>query len=63
MNSTLTNIQENSNIHQEEYISKILRMVETLYNNANTASYKPTSKEKQTFNYIQNIINGMSNWF
>lgn len=63
MGSTLTNIQENNNIHQEEYISKILCMVETLYNNANTASYKPTNKEKQTFNHIQNIINGMSNWF
>ena len=63
MKPTLTNIQENNNLHQEEYISKILGMVETLYNNANTASYKPTNKEKQTFNYIQNIINGMSNWF
>lgn len=63
MDSTLINIQENNNLNQEEYISKILGMVETLYNNANTASYKPTNKEKQTFNYIQNIINGMSNWF
>lgn len=63
MDSTLTKIQENNNLHQEEYITKILTMVETLYNNANTASYKPTNKEKQTFNYIQNIINGMSNWF
>lgn len=63
MNSTLTKIQENNNLHQEEYIAKILAMIETLYDNANTASYKPTNKEKQTFNHIQNIINGMSNWF
>lgn len=63
MDSTLTKIQENNNLNQEEYISKILCMVETLYDNANTTSYKPTNKEKQTFNHIQNIINGMSNWF
>lgn len=63
MDSTLINIQENNNLNQEEYISKILTMIETLYDNANTVSYKPTTKEKQTFNCIQNIINGMSNWF
>lgn len=63
MKSTLTNTQENNNLRQEEYIAKILTMIETLYDNANTTSYKPTKKEKQTFNHIQNIINGMSNWF
>lgn len=63
MDSTLTKIQENNNLNQEEYISKILGMVETLYDNANKTSYKPTTKERQTFNYIQDIINGMSNWF
>ena len=47
MKSTLTNTQENNNLNQEEYISKILTMIETLYDNANTTSYKPTKKEKQ----------------
>ena len=48
---------------QNDYIDKLLDMVENLCEKANNVNYKPTEYERHTFGKISTIITNMSKWF
>lgn len=48
---------------QEEFISSILDSVQMLNEKANRKDYKPTIRERKTFEMIYTIITNMKNWF
>lgn len=60
MQMALRKLKEES---QEEFMSKLLEMVENLLDKANVKTYEPTTKEKEDFRKIANIIKNMESWF
>ena len=49
--------------NQEEFMSRLLDTVENLLEKANVKTYEPTTKEKEDFRKIVNIIKNMESWF
>ena len=49
--------------NQENFMSKLLEMVENLLDKANVKTYEPTTKEKEDFRKIVNIVKNMESWF
>ena len=49
--------------NQEKFMSKLLEMVENLLDKANVKTYEPTTKEKEDFRKIVNIVKNMESWF
>ena len=60
MQIALRKLKEES---QEKFMSKLLEMVENLLDKANVKTYEPTTKEKEDFRKIANIIKNMESWF
>ena len=48
---------------QNDYINKLLDIVENLCEKANSINYVPTEYERLTFSKIVTIITNMSKWF
>lgn len=48
---------------QEEFMKKLVEMVENLVEKANKKDYDPTNNEREMFRQIYTIINDMNNWF
>ena len=48
---------------QNEYIDKLLDIVENLCEKANKNNYEPTEHEREMFGKIVTIITNMSKWF
>ena len=48
---------------QNDYIDKLLDIVENLCEKAKNINYETTEYERQTFGKIVNIITNMSKWF
>lgn len=48
---------------QEEFMKKLVEMVENLAEKANKKDYHPTNNEREMFRQIYTIINDMNNWF
>ena len=44
-------------------MSQLLDMVENLLEKANVKTYEPTTKEREDFRKIANIIKNMGSWF
>ena len=60
MQMALRKLKEES---QEEFMSRLLEMVENLLEKANVKTYEPTTKEREDFRKIANIIKNMGSWF
>ena len=56
-------IRKLQEVTQNDYIDKLLDMVENLCEKANKNNYLPTLHERETFGYILTIITNMSKWF
>ena len=48
---------------QNEFIDKIVEMVDLLCEKANRKDYEPTQYEKEMLNHIYVVITNMNNWF
>ena len=48
---------------QNEFIDKIVEMINLLCEKANKKDYEPTQHEKEMFNHIYVVISNMNNWF
>lgn len=48
---------------QEEFMSRLLDMVENLLEKANVKTYAPTTKEREDFRKVALIIRNMESWF
>ena len=48
---------------QEEFMSRLLDMVENLLEKANVKTYEPTTKEREDFRKVALIIRNMESWF
>lgn len=48
---------------QEEFMSRLLDMVENLLEKANVKTYVPSTKEREDFRKVANIIKNMESWF
>ena len=60
MQMALRKLKEES---QEEFMSRLLDTVENLLEKANVKTYEPSTKEKEDFRKIVNIIKNMESWF
>lgn len=49
--------------NQEEFMKKLLDMLENLEEKAVKKSYIPTDDEREMFRQVCNIIYGMRDWF
>ena len=56
-------LKENQDKAQNEFIDKLLEMVEYLCEKANRKDYVPTEHEFRTFGLIVRIIKNMNEWF
>lgn len=48
---------------QEEFMSRLLDMVENLLEKANVKTYVPSTKEREDFRKVALIIRNMESWF
>lgn len=48
---------------QEEFMSRLLDMVENLLEKANVKTYAPSTKEREDFRKVALIIRNMESWF
>lgn len=60
MQMALRKLKEES---QEEFMSRLLDMVENLLEKANVKTYAPTTKEREDFRKVALIIRNMESWF
>ena len=47
---------------QNDYINKLLDMVENYADKTNKSAYKPTDKERQIFGRIVKLVNAINNY-